>query len=1452
MPGINCQWQQSATPGGPYVNVSGGTGSTTPVFTTPAITSSTYYVCEVTCTIGGASSLSTESAVIVNNPEVLQVVPDNRCGAGTVTLNAIESSGATLNWYDAASGGLLVGTGNSFTTPVISGTTNYWVSAIIGTCESPRTMVAATILPSTQITPVANMPVVCYGNSTEVSVASTNDPNYNYTWTSIPAGFTASGPGPHVVTPGTAGTTYQVYAFDASTQCGALSNILVNTTPNNLFATATSASSSVCSGQDVQLNVSAGISQNASNYMFTASNGSYTPLVGATPTSLATTAEFGASTAFNIGFSFNFAGTVYNTVQATPMGTLLFGSGKTGNVGNNLATTTATLRPGVAPLWDGLKCTSGVKYQVSGSVGNRVLTVEWTEMKWSPFAVNPVISFQVKLYESSNVIQFVYKQEGTAVNNGNASIGIMGVSSTDFISLQNSGAAPTISTSVSQNAIATKPVTGQIYTFTPPAAGILTYDWTGTNLSSNSITNPVAMSVQANEVFSVSVTDAVTGCSITDTINITALPVPVPSAFSNSPVCENADVLLFAFDGASYTWTGPDNYSSTGYMGDAYVFGAQLTNSGNYTVEVTGANGCSATETIAVQVNDNPEPFITSMNDISCTGFADGSVQVGVNGGTPFFSFNESSQGQNFTGFYNGLSAGTYYVEVTDINQCMSVAPVEVTINSVPNVAPVISCPANIVVNSTPGLCGAIVNYTTPAGSDVCPIISTSQTAGLPSGVTFPVGTTVNTFRVTDVEGLYTECSFSVTVTETEAPVITNCPQNFSTCNPVTWTPPVITDNCPGVQIVASHIPGNFPAGVTTVTYTATDVYNNTSTCSFNVTRLAESIAATSITSDRDFNNICQGEGINLTITGGTLGDQAMWKWYTGSCGGTALPAFNGLSTINVSPSVTTTYYARAEGQCNTTGCVSITVVVSTTAPGTISISSLPPFGAVGVTGTITCTPVPGATFYRWTSIQGHINAIWFPSIPGPVETAVPSVNVLFNLALQNYQIRVVAGNACGRSNNASAHIRGTVPTTTCLAGPALACPNTTATYSVATCQIPGTNGYQWTVGPNMTITSGQGTHTINVSFGAGFTNGQVCVNGVSQFGLAGPKTCLAISNNTTSPGPISGNNQPCQSGFETYTIVPVAGATSYVWSTNIAGAIANGNTISGTVQFPAGTFSGNVCVQAVSGCGMSTATCFSVSSGAAGNPGPILGSISGNCGATVNYALGTNDANSYNWIVPAGVSFASPNGSNSVQLTFPGTPGSHIITVEAFYNCGSATSTITVDGAPGAPTVTPPTICAGGDETYIASATGADSYNWSTTGAIYESCTNGNCSNFYVIWDVTGAGFTVEAVNACGTSPSFSLNQNCRISESGEKDTKVYPNPTTGQLTVEFTSEMGGMYNLTITDMSGKTIYNTDVNATSGMNQQRIDLESANPGMYMLYIRDGQGKISVTKVTKE
>jgi hypothetical protein len=84
---------------------------------------------------------------------------------------------------------------------------------------------------------------------------------------------------------------------------------------------------------------------------------------------------------------------------------------------------------------------------------------------------------------------------------------------------------------------------------------------------------------------------------------------------------------------------------------------------------------------------------------------------------------------------------------------------------------PVISdCPANISVSNDAGSCGAIVNWTAPTATDNSG--SVNLTSNFEPGSFFPVGTTVVTYTATDAAGNTATCSFEVTVSDNEKPVI--------------------------------------------------------------------------------------------------------------------------------------------------------------------------------------------------------------------------------------------------------------------------------------------------------------------------------------------------------------------------------------------------------------------------------------------------------------------------------------------------------------------------------------------------------------------------------------------------------------------------------------------------------------------------------------------------------
>ncbi|MGJ8666955.1 MAG: HYR domain-containing protein [Patiriisocius sp.] len=154
------------------------------------------------------------------------------------------------------------------------------------------------------------------------------------------------------------------------------------------------------------------------------------------------------------------------------------------------------------------------------------------------------------------------------------------------------------------------------------------------------------------------------------------------------------------------------------------------------------------------------------------------------------------------------------------------------------------TCPGNIAVNNDPGVCTANVTFDPITAIDSCGNVTVVQTAGLPSGSDFPVGTTINTFVATDDCGNMATCSFDVVVTDNELPVA-NCIAPFTVQLDVNGMASITaadvdngsTDNC-GIASTTIDIMDFTCAdvGPNTVTLTVTDVNGNMSTCTTTVT----------------------------------------------------------------------------------------------------------------------------------------------------------------------------------------------------------------------------------------------------------------------------------------------------------------------------------------------------------------------------------------------------------------------------------------------------------------------------------------------------------------------------------------------------------------------------------------------------------------------------------------
>lgn len=156
-----------------------GTGNT---FTSPVLNRSTTYY--VQSTINGCSSVRTPVTVIVDQ------IPDPPIAAGKIvckgsgTILTASGSNGSYSWYDLPAGGNLLSTNASFSSPILTASTTYYVQSTLNGCTGPRTEVQVTVVqpPST---PLVSDTTVCAGNSVTLVAAGSGGV---YSWYDAPSG----------------------------------------------------------------------------------------------------------------------------------------------------------------------------------------------------------------------------------------------------------------------------------------------------------------------------------------------------------------------------------------------------------------------------------------------------------------------------------------------------------------------------------------------------------------------------------------------------------------------------------------------------------------------------------------------------------------------------------------------------------------------------------------------------------------------------------------------------------------------------------------------------------------------------------------------------------------------------------------------------------------------------------------------------------------------------------------------------------------------------------------------------------------------------------------------------------------------------------------------------------------------------------------------------------------
>ncbi len=301
---------------------------------------------------------------------------------------------------------------------------------------------------------------------------------------------------------------------------------------------------------------------------------------------------------------------------------------------------------------------------------------------------------------------------------------------------------------------------------------------------------------------------------------------------------------------------------------DSFVFPVGTT---DITYTATDASGNTATGIQHVTVRETTPPTFTFVpGNVGPFNTGPGATSCGTFVGDATLGTATVSDNCDTTVIRTGVPAGNIFPvgDTTITYTAKADISVHVTqiVTVVDNTPPVVTAPAAVTLYTGTGAtsCGVMVtdlNGTLGIGSatDNCPGVGAVTRSGVPAGNVFPVGPTTLTYSATDAHGNTSSATQIVTVVDNTPPSIT-CPANISmvdnvpgycgaSLNPGT---PTTSDNCgiksvAGVRSDSKALTDLYPVGTTTITWTATDNSNNTTSCTqtVNVTNPAPTVTIT-------------------------------------------------------------------------------------------------------------------------------------------------------------------------------------------------------------------------------------------------------------------------------------------------------------------------------------------------------------------------------------------------------------------------------------------------------------------------------------------------------------------------------------------------------------------------------------------------------------------------------
>ncbi|MGG5209611.1 T9SS type A sorting domain-containing protein [Chryseobacterium sp. MIQD13] len=265
--------------------------------------------------------------------------------------------------------------------------------------------------------------------------------------------------------------------------------ILLNKRREKYLKTAFSCFALLVAGTAAKAQVSA--------YSFAQAAGTYTPISGSilgAATGNASTTNLNSNVyPLTLPFNFVFNGTSYNALNVSSNGFITFGSTAPGTTTTTpISSTTAydgaisVFGRDLSSVFDISSTTGDISWETTGTAPNREAVIQWKNFRpnsSTSTAAAYTFSFQIRLQETSNIIQMVYSSGaylvGSTAVSGTAQIGLRGTAAADFNTRLNAttlefiNSTPGTANSSTQafntsNAVPGMPTAGLTYTWVPP------------------------------------------------------------------------------------------------------------------------------------------------------------------------------------------------------------------------------------------------------------------------------------------------------------------------------------------------------------------------------------------------------------------------------------------------------------------------------------------------------------------------------------------------------------------------------------------------------------------------------------------------------------------------------------------------------------------------------------------------------------------------------------------------------------------------------------------------------------------------------------------------------------------------------------------------------------------------------------------------------------------------